>query len=59
MSKYDKFYIIRKLLLLKYAKKNSHLQKLSFFAKFSKNVSKKYPKNYKIYIFENPLIMPF
>jgi len=47
---------------LESAKKFANLQKLILFGKSSyivKMFAKKCPKNYKIYIFEKPLTMPF
>ena len=57
MYKYDKWYIIGKLLCS--ANKNANLQIFKFFAKFSKIVKKKSPKNGKIFIFKIPSTIPF
>ena len=66
MSKYDKWYLIGKLLCstFRICKKISKFAKLNFYPKiqlYSKNVCKKKicPKNEKLYIFEKPLTMPF
>ena len=66
MSKYDKWYIIRKLLcstfrickkICKFAKTDFFIAKSSFIVKiFAKKIC---PKNDKLYIFEKPLTMPF
>ena len=66
MSKYDKWYIIRKQLLcsnFKICKKICWFAKIKFF--FAKSyivkmfTKKNCPKNEKLYIFEKPLTMPF
>ena len=67
MSKYDKWYIIGKLLCstFRICKKNLQIcKKWIFYRKiqlYSKNVCKKKicPKNDKLYIFEKPMTMPF
>ena len=66
MPKYDKWYIIGKLLCstFRICKKFANLQKIEFLiAKSSyivKMIAKKIcPKNEKLYIFEKPLTMPF
>ena len=66
MSKYDKLYIIRKLLcstfrickkICKFAKIEFFITKSSYLVKlFAKKICPKYEK---LYIFEKPLTMPF
>ena len=60
MSKYDKWYIIRKLLCSTFRifKKNCKFAKLNFLSQNSV-YRKNCPKNEKLYIFEKPLTMPF
>ena len=66
MSKYDKWYIIRKLLcstfrickkICKFAKIEFLIAKSSYIVKCLQ--TKICPKNEKLYIFEKPLTMPF
>ena len=66
MSKYDKFYIIGKLLCstLRICKKFCKFAKIDFFIAKSSYIVKMFgkkicPKNEKFYIFEKPLTMPF
>ena len=66
MSKYDKWYIIGKLVCSTYrsCKKISKCAKIKFFIEKSSYTVKMFakkicPKNEKLYIFEKPLTMPF
>ena len=66
MSKYDKWYIIGKLLCstFRICKKICKFQKIEFFIAKSSYIVKMFakkicPKNEKLYIFEKPLTMPF
>ena len=63
MSKYDKWYIIRKLLCSTFRICKIICKNWIFYRKiqlYSKNVCKNNcPKNEKLYIFEKPLTMPF
>ena len=66
MSKYDKWYIIWKLLCstFRFCKKMCKFAKIEFFIAKSSYIVKMFekkicPKNEKLYTFEKPLTMPF